>query len=84
MRKIPSELENPLDNLCCYFAELFSEYFNKMSFTPNMLTTISLIIGIFSIIFYNEEKYSTSSLLFLISFFFLIVLMAIMQENIIW
>ena len=50
MRKIPSDIENPIDNILIDIAEPLSIIFRSMNFTPNGITTLSLIFGIFAII----------------------------------
>jgi phosphatidylglycerophosphate synthase len=51
MKKIPNELECPIDNLIIdYIAVPFSEMFKHFNFTPNGITTLSLLFGIISII----------------------------------
>jgi phosphatidylglycerophosphate synthase len=50
MRKIPRNLENPIDNLLIDLAEPLSVVFKAMNFTPNGITTLSLIFGILSVI----------------------------------
>ncbi len=49
MRKIPKKYENPLDNVLIDLADFLSPCFKKMKFTPNWITTISLIMGLLSI-----------------------------------
>ena len=70
MRKIPSSLENPIDNILIYFSELLSPFFKSLNFTPNTLTTISLALGIISAIFFWYENYKLSALFFLLAYFF--------------
>ena len=41
-----SKVENPLDNILIDIAENLNPYFKKMNFTPDMITTLSLIFGI--------------------------------------
>jgi phosphatidylglycerophosphate synthase len=50
MRKIPSYLENPLDNIIINFCDVIAPFFKKLHFTPNGITTLSLIFGLLSII----------------------------------
>lgn len=70
MRKIPPELENPLDDKFHTVAEFLAPYFNKLNFTANTLTTISLITGVYSIYLYTQEKYVLSATYFMISYMF--------------
>jgi phosphatidylglycerophosphate synthase len=45
-RKIPSHMDNPIDNVMIEISECISPFFNKIGFTPNGLTTLSLIFGL--------------------------------------
>jgi len=40
MRKIPRELENPIDNIIINIAEPVCKMFKKLNFTPNGITTL--------------------------------------------
>ena len=69
-RKIPQKVENPLDNILIDIAENLNPYFKKMNFTPNMITTLSLIFGILMNFYFVKKKYYFSALFLLISYFF--------------
>jgi len=45
MRKLPSALENPLDNVLIDLAEVVSPWLRRANQTPNMLTTYSVLSG---------------------------------------
>ena len=51
MRKIPKNLENPIDNVIIDACETMSTFFKNLHLNPNDITTLSLIFGILSIIF---------------------------------
>jgi phosphatidylglycerophosphate synthase len=72
MRKIPFELENPIDNLIYLLVENTTDQFYKLGFTPNALTTISLIFSVLSIksITSSNKNYKLSALYFGISYIF--------------
>ena len=70
MRKIPRELENPVDNICIDIGDYFSEIFYKLGFSANGLTGVSLILGIISIYYYIKKDYLKSSIFFFISYMF--------------
>lgn len=70
MRKIPSNLDNPIDNIIINFCEGTVETLKKMNFTPNMLTTISLLLAIFSVILFCYDYYKFSAIIFFISYIF--------------
>ena len=69
-RKIPPELEHPIDNLNINIGAILSPYFKKLNFTPNTLTTISLITGLLSVYCYTQQNYIYSAILFYISYMF--------------
>ena len=70
MRKISKEHENPIDNILIDISELLSPLFYKLNFTPNMITTLSLITGLISIHFLKIKQYRLSAILYFISYFF--------------
>ena len=67
MRKIPSDIESPIDNLVLKFAEGtgLMDLFYRLGFTPNILTTIGNIFRASSIYFFI----SGNGLLFFITAF---------------
>lgn len=70
MRKIPSELENPFDNLCIDLGDFLSPLFRKLGLTPNNLTSVSLIMGLVSVHHYKKSNYVLSLTYFLLSYLF--------------
>ena len=69
-RKIPRDLDNPFDNILIDIVEWMNPYFKRLHFTPNMITTLSLIFGIiFNIAFY-KNYYIFAALSILISYYF--------------
>jgi len=70
MRKIECNCENPLDNILINICEYTCLYANKYKFTPNILTTISLIFcGISSVLLLNSYYY-LAAFFYLISYYF--------------
>ena len=73
MRKIPEELENPIDSTLIAIVDVIQPYFYEFGFTPNILTTFSLLFWLFGLYFFaNDGKYYAyyAVILFLISYFF--------------
>jgi phosphatidylglycerophosphate synthase len=73
MRKIPEELENPIDSVLIAIVDAIQPYFYKMGFTPNILTTFSLLFWIGGLYFFihNGPYYAYYAvLLMFISYFF--------------
>jgi hypothetical protein len=73
MRKIPADIENPIDNILLIIIEKVHPYFHKLGFTPNILTTFSLLFWLGGLYFFVKNgkyyEYYTVGLLF-ISYFF--------------
>lgn len=69
-RKIPRELENPLDNVIIDFCTFLNPHLKKMGFTPNILTTISLLTGIVAAWFVYNSLFSLAAGFILISYVF--------------
>ena len=70
MRKISSDMENPIDNIMVAIAEKVSPFFKELNFTPNMLTTVSNILCGFSIYYIYKNKFKLGAILYLVSYFF--------------
>lgn len=70
-RKIKSEYENPIDNilitLCIKLGKILKKY---TFFTPNVFTTISLIIALIGLYYIYYTYYKIGSILYFISYFF--------------
>ena len=69
-RKIEEKYENPFDNIIIDFAEKINPIFKKFNFTPNMLTTLSLIFGILSPYFIYIKYYNLAAFFYLLSYMF--------------
>lgn len=67
VRKIPPDLENPIDNILIEMGEYLSEYFKKLNLTANDLTTVSTFTGLYSIYLFIKKKYVMSAIFFIIS-----------------
>ncbi len=68
-KKIDDEFENPFDIWIIKLAQLINiNIFRPLNFTPNMITTLSLLTGLFSAWLLYSRFYIYSSLLFLISY----------------
>lgn len=69
-RKIPKNLENPVDNIIIFEGRKLYEIFRKLGFTPNTLTFISLILGFASIYLFYIKNYILSSIFYFVSYCF--------------
>jgi phosphatidylglycerophosphate synthase len=70
MRKLDAYNDNPIDNILLIFAEMFCPFFKSLNFTPNGLTTLSLIFGLCSVYALYIGKIYTFALFYFISYFF--------------
>jgi len=68
-RKITREQENPFDNIFIDIAEwLNTNIFRPLNYTPNMITTMSLVLGLISVIFYHYHYYIYCILFFVTAY----------------
>lgn len=70
MRKIPSNLDNPIDNILISLSENSMQTLKDLNMTPNILTSISLLLAILSAILFLHDYYKISAIVFLISYIF--------------
>lgn len=70
MRKLPNNLDNPVDNLLVNIADIIDPYFKSLGMTPNMITTLGLVSAIISIYKFCLQEYKLSAIFFLLSYFF--------------
>jgi phosphatidylglycerophosphate synthase len=70
MRKIPKEMENPIDNILINIADTTSPFHKNLGATPNILTTISLILTIISAIFIHLNYYKLAAIFYFISYYY--------------
>lgn len=68
-RKITRQQENPFDNIFIDIAEwLNTHIFRPLNYTPNMITTMSLFIGVVSIILFHYQYYFFSIIFFVTAY----------------
>jgi len=70
VNKIPDIYECPFDIYLLNFIDTHLHYYYKLNFTPNMITTISIIVGTLSAHNIYKENYKTAALLLLIAYYF--------------
>jgi hypothetical protein len=70
MRKIPAEFENPFDSLLLELCDKVKGTFKKYNFTPNHITTISLIVTILAGLLLYNTQYYIASFLIIVGYFF--------------
>jgi phosphatidylserine synthase len=70
MRKIPSYLENPIDNAMIAAAHPTSTVLKKLHMTPNGITTISLVFGLLAVVFLAIGRVWLAVISYGLSYFF--------------
>ncbi len=70
MRKVPSELENPIDDLVISIANVVCPFFHKTGHTANMITLYSIIFKILSLRALYESKFRIFALTWMAAYFF--------------
>jgi len=70
MRKITDDVENPIDNFIYILVTYFAPLFHKWGFTPNMLTTISVLFTGGAIYYLTQYSFVLSAILYSISYLF--------------
>lgn len=60
-RKIERDIENPLDDLFICIGEKINPYLYKIGVTPNMITTLSFLSGLFSVFLFYKNHYILSA-----------------------
>ena len=70
MRKIPIEVENPIDNLIYVGVEAVAPSFYYWGWTPNMITTASNVAALASAYCIYKRMFVLSAALFLLAYFF--------------
>jgi phosphatidylglycerophosphate synthase len=69
-KKIKSEHQDVIDYQLDKLVLKLNPYFKSLDFTPNMITTLSLIFGIISLYLLKEGKSIYAGIAFFISYFF--------------
>jgi phosphatidylglycerophosphate synthase len=70
VNKNKSELNSPFDNILNSIAESQLNFYYNLNFTPNILTTLSLLTGIGCIYAVYKDSYILAAILWLISYFY--------------
>jgi hypothetical protein len=70
LRKLPSKYENPIDNCIYILVENTTDYFHKLNFTPNMLTTIGVSFTGLMLYSIKNNNYRNAAIYYMISYIF--------------
>lgn len=68
--KLPLKFDDPLDIFLKKYIDKLIIPCKKLGITPNMITTISFLFGLFSCYFYYKQYYIISSICYLLFYFF--------------
>ncbi len=68
-RKIARDIENPIDNIFIDVASYVSPYFRKLNFTPNGITTLSILAGTASAYCLYIDNLKGAALLYVVAYF---------------
>ena len=68
MRKLPPQYENPIDNIIYKFVPKQSQLLDN--FSPNFITSITVLFSSLGIYFFIKEKYEFAALCYFISYFY--------------
>lgn len=70
IRKIPAELDSPVDNVLLLGVRATVAFYRNLGLTPNGITTLSLLTGLTSAWLLYRQWYLASSGLYLISYYY--------------
>ena len=68
--KLPEYYDDPVDIFLKKWADVLNPYFKDAGFTPNIITTLSFLCGLYSCYLYYYQFYTLASLFYFISYFF--------------
>ena len=69
-RKIERDIENPVDDIFICIGEKINPFLFRIGVTPNMITTVSFISGLFSVFLFYKNNYILSAFFFILGYFF--------------
>ena len=68
--KIPLKYENPVDKIFMSYATQNMHMYHDIGFTPNGITTLSILFSLLSVHFLVNKQYELSALCFLINYYY--------------
>lgn len=69
-KKIEDKFENPIDILLIKISGMLNPLFYKLNFTPNMITTLSLLLSVYGIYMIYIGSYRVGAILYFIGYLF--------------
>jgi len=70
VNKLPSNLDSPVDGQLYNLIDPTLPIYNKMGFSPNTLTTISLLFGLSGVYAVYYERFMIGAILFFIAYYY--------------
>ncbi len=70
VNKIPSEFENPVDVQLLNLVDTQLDFYKSLCLTPNMLTTFSLIAGVYAAYLIYNGDFVIASILYIVAYYF--------------
>jgi phosphatidylglycerophosphate synthase len=70
MKKLPNHLDGPVDNWIIDVVEYTTPFFYNIGFTPNGITTLSLLMGLLSIGQFRISNYWSAAVFYFLSYYF--------------
>jgi phosphatidylglycerophosphate synthase len=70
IRKLPRELENPIDSFLVDIADIIQPFFKYLEFTPNGITTLSLVLALYAAYKILKRELKLAAILLFIAYFF--------------
>ena len=69
-RKLDSNYGNPIDNVCVDINEVLNPYYKRLNFTPNMLTTCSLLFTILAAYLFVIDYRVWAAFFYMVGYYF--------------
>jgi hypothetical protein len=70
VNKLPDDIDNPIDVLIFKIIDPQLEMYHAFGFTPNIITTLSLLTGLYASYLVTQKEYINASISFLFSYYF--------------
>jgi phosphatidylserine synthase len=70
VNKIPEEYENPVDVLVLKLVDKHLDFYKSICMTPNMLTTFSLVAGLYAAYMIYTGDFVIASILYVVAYYF--------------
>jgi phosphatidylglycerophosphate synthase len=68
IRKLPRHYENFIDNIILDIVDIIQPLFVKLKFTPNQITTLSIVMGIISTYYILNKDFKKGALFYMLAY----------------